>query len=546
MSKDFALEELDAQLVATMAQPDAQPDEDVPFCLAVVGDWSGRANRGLFASSAELADWRPLLVDRDNLDQVMARLGVKLRLALSDDQNQLLTIDFNELADFHPDRLFERSVLFESLQRTRAKLSNPKTFAEAAAEVRNWGSVQSSTAVQADISPDSQTQAAPEIKPAQPISAGSLLDQILADTTPDRTLAKPLAQPPNVSPEISELARAAVKPYLTPNIEADQDELMAAVDARIAADMNAILHHPDFQALEAAWRALDFLVTRLDTGPELKLYLLDISFAEFKADLCSDKDLRAIGLYKLLVEQTVGTAGGVPWAVIAGNYTFDFASGDPGLIERISLVAKASGAPFIAAATSHLLGCESLVETPDPDDWQTPLDSHIEERWKSLTRIPSAGYVGLALPRFLLRLPYGKETDPTEEFEFEEMPDTEDRKVPGKTGAGTHSRHESYLWANPAFAVAYLMAKGFSESGWDFRPSDSLEIEGLPLHICNVDGDTEIRPCAEVLLTLRAAEKIIDRGLMPLLSLKDSDTVRLGMSQSIAGTGIRGPWTQEV
>jgi type VI secretion system protein ImpC len=329
-----------------------------------------------------------------------------------------------------------------------------------------------------------------------------------------------------------------VKPYLTPDIEADQDQLLAAVDARIAADMNAILHHPDFQALEAAWRALDFLCMRLDTGPELKLYLLDISFDEFKTDLRSAKDLRSTGIYELLVEQTVGTAGGVPWAVIAGNYTFDFAGGDPGLIERVSLIAKAAGAPFIAGATSHLLGCESLVETPDPDDWQASLDSQIEEWWRSLTRIPSAAYVGLALPRYLLRLPYGKETEPTEEFEFEELPDT------GELSAGDHARHESYLWANPAFAAAYLLAKGFGESGWDLRPSDAVEIEGLPLHIYKADGDTEIKPCAEVLLTLRAAEKIINRGLIPLLSMKDSDTVRLGMFQSIAGTALRGPWTQ--
>src|SRR5437867_2925403 len=195
--------------------------------------------------------------------------------------------------------------------------------------------------------------------------------------------ATKLSQPTEeVSPEIAELAKAAVKPYLSPDIEADQDQLIEAVDKRIAGSMKAILHHPDFQAIESAWRALDFLVTRLDTGTDLKLYLLDISFDEFKADLQSHEDFRSTALYKLLVEQTVGTSGGMPWAVLVGNFIFDFVSvpragrgpqagspvgvgvatgstTDSGLIKIISLIAEEAGAPFIAGTTSHLLGCKS-------------------------------------------------------------------------------------------------------------------------------------------------------------------------------------------
>jgi type VI secretion system protein ImpC len=341
-----------------------------------------------------------------------------------------------------------------------------------------------------------------------------------------------------LSPEISALVREAVKPYVSPDNEAERELLTAAVDARIAAIMNGILHHPDFQALESAWRGLDFLVNHLETGTELKLYLLDISFEELKADLRSDKDYRNSAFYKLAVEQTVGTAGAQPWAVLAGNYVFDFSTGDPGVIERISRIAEEARAPFVSGATSHLLGCPSLSETPDPDDWQTPLDAQIEAWWESVRSIPSAAYVGFGLPRFILRLPYGKKTEPTEEFDFEEMPDSEHLAI------DREDRHESYLWANPAFAIAFLLARGFSREGWEFRPSDDLEIEGLPMHVYEHDGDTEIKPCAEILLTLRAAEQIIDRGLMPLISMKGSDTVRLGMFQSIAGSQLAGPWNR--
>src|SRR6266496_220137 len=525
MAEEFSLTDVEGQLVARMEQADALPSHDVPFRVLLVGDWSGRANRGLSASSEELSTWRPLLVDRDNLDQLITRLGVKLHIPLASNGGQSLTISFNKLDDFHPDRLFNRLEIFEALRLTRMKLTNPKTFAEAAAEVREWSESAPPESPQSTPNPSVISEERPI---AGPPLEGNLLDEILArgaGTSSSTKLSQPTEE---VSPEISELARTAVKPYLTPDIEADQKELIAAVDARIAGNMNAILHYPDFQALESAWRALDFLVSRLETGTDLKLYLLDVSFDEFNADLRANEDFRSTAFYKLLVEQTVGTSGGIPWAVIAGNYTFDFAAGDPGLVERISMVANEAGAPFIAGATAHLLGCESLVETPDPDDWRLPLASEIEQWWKNVTSLPSAAYVGFTLPRFLLRLPYGKETDPTEEFEFEEMGESEHISV----------RHESYLWANPAFAVAYLLGKGFSEDGWGFRPNDYLDIEGLPLHIYQRNGESEIKPCAEVLLTLRAAEKIIDRGLMPLLSMKDSDTIRLGMFQSIGGTPI--------
>lgn len=531
MEETFSLTDVEGELLATMEQPHARLSDEMPFQVLLLGDWSGRKNRGLHVSSDELAGWRPRIVDRDNLNQVMSRLGVKLHIPLTKDGSQSLSINFNQLEDFHPDRLFNRLEIFEALGRTRTKLNNPKAFQEAAAEVRGWNQLAATEPFHAEPTPALVSEEPPPLTPG-PDSEGSLLDQILAgriDASSATSPKTPGHRSPEVSPEILELAKAAVKSHLVPDTEAEADQLIAAVDARIAETMRAILHHPHFQALESAWRGLDFLVTRLETGTELKLYLLDITFEEFKADLRTNKDFRKTAIYKLLVEQTVGTSGGLPWAVIAANYTFDFASGDPALIERISLIAQEAGAPFIAGASAHLLGCESLVETPDPDDWREPLGEQIEAWWETLRNSSAAAYVGFALPQFLLRLPYGKETEPTEEFEFEEMPPD-------------GPRHESYLWANPAFAVVYLLAKGFSEAGWGLRPSDVQEIEGLPLHVYQREDESEIKPCAEVLLTLRAAEKIINRGLMPLLSLKDSATIRLGMFQSIAGTQLHGPW----
>src|SRR5437879_4382676 len=268
MTETFALADGERELVATLEQLDARPSDDVPFRVLLIGDWSGRRNRGLSASSEELRAWRPLFVDRDNLDQLIARLGVKLHLPLTSDGSQSLTITFNQLDDFHPDRLFSELEIFESLRRTRAKLSNPKTFAETAVEVREWSEP-------APVEPTSSSplEAPPEKPPvaASPLDE-NLLDQILAGGS--KASATKLSQPTEeISPEIAELAEAAVRPYLSPDIEADQDQLIDAVDKRIAGNMKAVLHHPDFQAIEAACRALDVLVTRLDTGQDLQLYL---------------------------------------------------------------------------------------------------------------------------------------------------------------------------------------------------------------------------------------------------------------------------------
>jgi type VI secretion system protein ImpC len=526
---ETSLAKVEAELVATIAEKESRTSADAPFRVLLIGDWSGRANRGAQVSGEELKTWRPLPIDRDNLDQLMATLGVRLNIRLTPGSQQSLAINFSQLDDFHPDRLFQRLEIFDLLRRTRAALNSPATFSAAVANVRQWEEPQS---------PDGQP-----ISPVNPTGAeredpnhGNVLDRILAasqDSSPSAEVNHDQGAA-EASAEISRLAKAVADPYLTPDIDRDQEQMIDAVDVLISALMNSILHHMDFQELESAWRALDLLVGRLETGTDLKLYLLDVSREEFKADLKSNADFRSTALYKLLVEDAL-QAEDAPWSVIGGNYTFDISADDESVIESVSLVAKAAGAPFIAGVTSDLLGCKHLAATPDPDDWQAPADKSSADSWKRISNLPAAAYVGLALPRFLLRLPYGRDTEPTEAFEFEEISEEQ----------GIAASHESYLWANPVFALVFLLARGFSEDGPGFRPSDHLEIEGLPLHVYQRDGETEIKPCAEVLLTLRAARQIIDHGLMPLLSMKDSDRIRLGMFQSIAGTALRGRWSQE-
>jgi type VI secretion system protein ImpC len=290
--------------------------------------------------------------------------------------------------------------------------------------------------------------------------------------------------------------------------------LRALVDAEAGARMRALLHHSKFQALEAAWRAVFHLVRAIETGSQLKLYLLDVSKAELAADLSAADDLRESQVWRILVRDTVET-GGDPWSVVAGNYSFARTVGDAEMLGRLARIASFARAPFLGEA--------------DPGNSGTETEESARH-WERLRQLPEACWVGLAMPRFLLRLPYGKKTDPLECFDFEELPG-----VP---------RHQEYLWGNPAFACVQLLAEAFSNDGWEMRLGAYSEIDRLPVHIYEAEGEKHAKPCAEVLLTERDIEWILDQGYMALDSKRDRDVVRLVRFQSIAKPLARlsGPW----
>jgi type VI secretion system protein ImpC len=307
--------------------------------------------------------------------------------------------------------------------------------------------------------------------------------------------------------------------------------MVAAVDAAVAGMMRNILHHPEFQALEAAWRAVRFLTSRVETDARLTVHLIDVFKEELAKDLASADDLRATGTYRLIAESTVETPGAVPWAVMAGLCTFDRTREDAEMLNRIARIAARSGAPFVAAASPRLLGCDSLAESPDPAAWRIPAAAKkAMEAWDALRALPEAAYVGLVLPRFPLRMPYGHDTDPVERFAFEEMPGD--------------PVHERYLWGNPAVACACMLAREFGADLQGAPPAEARELDGLPLHVYESGGERRALPCAEVVLTERAAEAIMDKGIMPLLCFKGRDTVRLARFQSVAepATRLAGRW----
>jgi len=494
--------------------PDASPapaDErsDAPLHVLILGDFSG-SNRG--DSNAAGRALRPIAVDRDNLEAVLAKLRPIVRLAGIHPDGTAVEAEFAELDGFHPDRLFERLPLFDALRDTRERLQSQGTYAAAAAEVRGWAEARAEQqASDPETFPSAGGFADDPTAPPQPISTEGLLDQVLEHSES----AAPRAEATHQSSVFQKLLEQVTGPY---RLEADdpaKEELTGLVDELIADRMRAILHHPEFQALESAWRGIDFLTRRIETDARLKLFLLDWPKEQLAGDLDSAEQLRESALYKLLVELP---AGSPPWGLIVGNYQFAATRTDVELLGRIAQIAARTGAPFLAAADPQVFGCSSLADHPDPDDWE-PLEPAAADMWQQLRHLPTATSLGLATPRFLLRLPYGRDTSASERFDFEELPAPD---------------HAGYLWCNGAIACACMLARGFSASGWDLSESLDSTLGDLPVHVYDDDGEQRIKPCAEALLSDRAVEQVLDAGLIPLQSFADRGAVRIARLQSLA------------
>jgi type VI secretion system protein ImpC len=275
-----------------------------------------------------------------------------------------------------------------------------------------------------------------------------------------------------------------------------QQEWSGRVDAACGELMRGVLHHQAFQQLEAAWRGLAMLVERLDTDGQLKIHVFDATLDELNTD--------PEGTHALFARKDN------PWGVIIGAFVFDQTDGESRRARQLAQVARAAGTPFIAEAT--------------------PPSGEPSAEWQALRRSPEAKWLGLAVPRFLLRLPYGRQTSPIDTFAFEEMP---------------RQNHSGYLWGNPAFCCAYLLGLAFLSEGWSMRPGVVREVGSLPLHTYVEDGDTVAKPCAEVLLSEHDAKFIMDQGLMALASMKDGDSALLVRFQSVTEpvSALAGRWS---
>jgi type VI secretion system protein ImpC len=301
--------------------------------------------------------------------------------------------------------------------------------------------------------------------------------------------------------------------------------IIAEIDRKLTEQVNLILHHPEFQQLESAWRGLSYLVNNTETDEMLKIRVLNISKKELGKTLRKFKGTAwdQSPIFKKMYEEEYGQFGGEPYGCLVGDYYFDQSPPDVELLNGIAQVSAASHCPFIAAAAPSLMQMDSWQELSNPRDLAKIFSTPEYAAWKSLRESEDSRYIGLAMPRFLARLPYGAKTDPVEGFDFEEV-----------TEGGDHSK---YCWANAAYAMAVNINRSFKLYGWCSRIrgiESGGAVEGLPAHTFPTDdGGVDLKCPTEIAISDRREAELAKVGLMPLIHKKNTDFAAFIGAQSL-------------
>ncbi len=303
------------------------------------------------------------------------------------------------------------------------------------------------------------------------------------------------------------------------------EAIIAALDAKLTAQINQILHHENFQKLEGAWRGLHHLVNNTETDTKLKIRVLNISKSDLHKTLKKFKGTAwdQSPIFKRMYEEEYGQFGGEPYGCLVGDYHFDHSPQDVELLGEMAKISASCHAPFIAGIAPTVMQMESWQELSNPRDLAKIFTTPEYAGWRSLRESDDAKYIGLAMPRFLARIPYGAKTSPVEAFAFEE--DT----------AGADSK--KYCWSNAAYAMAVNINRSFKNFGWcsQIRGIESGGmVEGLPCHSFPTDdGGVDMKCPTEIAISDRREAELANSGFMPLIHKKNSDFAAFIGAQSL-------------
>jgi len=303
------------------------------------------------------------------------------------------------------------------------------------------------------------------------------------------------------------------------------EAMIAEIDKKLSEQVNAILHHPDFQQLESAWRGLHYLVNNTETDEMLKIRVMNINKNDLARTLKRYKGTAwdQSPIFKRVYEEEFGQFGGEPFGCLVGDYYFDQSPPDVEMLGEMAKVSAAALSPFIAAASPTVMQMGSWQELANPRDLTKIFGTPEYAGWRSLRESEDARYIGLAMPRFLSRLPYGAKTNPVEEFNFEE-----------ETAGGDHSK---YTWTNAAYAMATNITRSFKLYGWCSRirgVESGGAVEGLPTHTFPTDdGGVDMKCPTEIAISDRREAELAKNGFMPLVHKKNSDFAAFIGAQSL-------------
>ncbi len=303
------------------------------------------------------------------------------------------------------------------------------------------------------------------------------------------------------------------------------ESMIAAIDAKLTEQINKIIHHAEYQQLESAWRGLHYMVNNTETDENLKIRVMDISKKELAKNLKKFKGTAwdQSPIFKRVYEEEYGQFGGEPFGAIVGDYFFDQTPADVEMLGEMAKIAASAHAPFISGASPNLMQMESWQELANPRDLTKIFLTPEYAAWRSLRESDDSKYIGLCMPRFLARPPYGSTTNPVEEFDFEE--DT--------VGAD----HSKYAWANAAYAMATNINRSYKLYGWGSRIrgiESGGAVENLPLHTFpSDDGGVDQKCPTEIAISDRREAELSKAGLLSLIHRKNSDFAAFIGAQSL-------------
>ena len=291
------------------------------------------------------------------------------------------------------------------------------------------------------------------------------------------------------------------------------NQKIAEIDGLISEQLNEIMHHPDFQKLEASWRGLNYLVMNTETGTQLKLRLLNASKKDVLGDLEKAVEFDQSALFKMIYEEEYGTFGGHPYSCLVTDFEFSRHPQDFALMEKLAEVAAAAHAPMIASAAPRLFDMDSFTDLGTPRDLAKIFESAEMIKWRSFRDSEDSRYMVLTLPHTLMRLPYGPETVPVEGMDFVEDVDGRD--------------HSKYLWGSAAWAMGQRVTNAFSLYGWTAAirgVEGGGVVKGLPTHTFKTDeGDIALKCPTEIAITDRREKELSDLGFIALCHCKGTD-----------------------
>jgi type VI secretion system protein ImpC len=354
---------------------------------------------------------------------------------------------------------------------------------------------------------------------AQVTEEASLLDQILDSTRLKPTDEAYAITKQGVQAFIDELlkpGREGIK--ISPTLV---DDMIAEIDQKMSRQVDAVLHNAEFQKLESAWRSLKFLIDRTDFRENNKIEILSVKKEELLGDFEDAPEVTKSGLYRKIYTQEYGQFGGQPFGLIVGNYEFGAGAQDIKLLQNVASVATMAHSPFVAAVSSQMFGLQDFSGLPSLKDLKSIFEGPQYIKWQSFRTSEDARNVALTLPHFLLRLPYGPDTQPTKKFNYKE-------EVSGG--------NSSFLWGNAAFAFASRITDSFAKYRWCANiigPQGGGAVEDLPIYQYEAMGEIQTKIPTEILVSERREFELAEEGFIALAMRKGSDNAAFFSANSV-------------